>query len=76
LNESMGRSAMRSIAPPIATTVATPARASFQVSVRISRARARRSRSSGSSAAIGAATWKPACSTARSNSSPVVTPGT
>ena len=67
---------MSSIAPPIASTATTAATVNFQPSSRISWARARRSRSTGSSAAIGAATRNPTASTARSMASAVVTPGT
>ena len=76
MNVPIGRSAMSSIAPAMASTVTTAATVNFQVSSRISRARATRSRSTGSSAAIGAATRKPVASTARSSASVVVTPGT
>ena len=57
------------------TPVATAATVNFPVRVRISRWRASRSRSNGSSAAIGSATWNPAAATARSRSSAVVAPG-
>jgi hypothetical protein len=62
--------------PSIATTATPAASANFQVSARTSRERAMRSRSTGSSAAIGAATWKPAPRTAPSSASAEVAPGT
>ena len=71
----MGRSAISSIAPSMAAIVTTAAATNFHVSVRISRLRAMRSRSSGSSAAIGSATSKPASTTAFSRSSALTTPG-
>jgi hypothetical protein len=76
LNESIGRSAIKSIEPAIAITVTTPASANLQNSPFTSRLRAMRSRSSGSSAAIGADTSKPAAPTACSRSSALTTPGT
>ena len=71
----MGRSAISSIEPIIATIATAAAATNFQASVRISRLRAMRSRSRGSSAAIGAATSKPAATTAFSRSSALATPG-
>ena len=71
-----GTSAVSSIEPSSVTTPTTAASANFPLSVRISRWRAIRSRSTGSSVGIGSATSNPACSTACSSASAVVTPGT